>query len=243
MGYTRKWWETPNGRVVEEYHSRGQPPPGERGKRSTPTPEAMARANKRQKERNARLLIMNNFEENDYYVTLTYRKEERPGSMEECKKQFQQFIRKVKEAYRKAGEALKWIRNIEVGTRGGMHIHLIMNRIRDADIILRRCWTHGGVHQTLLYMEGGFRKLAAYMTKTGKAGEGVRESSYSTSRNLDRPVAHRKVMTGKTFRGRKIRIPKGYYLDKGSLYEGINEYTGYPYRYYTLLILTDRRRE
>lgn len=228
--------------MVEEYHSRGQPPPGERAGKKAATPEAMARANKRQKERNARLLIMNNFGEDDYYITLTYRKEERPD-MEECKKQFQKFIRKVKEAYRKAGETLKWIRNIEIGSRGGIHIHLIVNRILNTDVIVRRFWSHGGVHQTLLYLEGGFRELAAYMTKAGKDEKGIRESSYSTSRNLDRPEARTKVMSGRTFRNRKIRIPRGYYLDKGSLYEGINEYTGYPYRYYTLLILTDRRRE
>lgn len=229
--------------MVEEYHSRGQPPPGERAGKKAATPEAMARANKRQKERNARLLIMNNFGENDYYITLTYRKEERPESMEECKKQFQKFIRKVKEAYRKAGETLKWVRNIEIGSRGGIHIHLIVNRILNTDVIVRRFWSHGGVHQTLLYLEGGFRELAAYMTKAGRDEKGIRESSYSTSRNLDRPEARTKVMSGRTFRNRKIRIPRGYYLDKGSLYEGINEYTGYPYRYYTLLILTDRRRE
>ena len=243
MGYIRKWWDTPNGRVVEEYHSRGQPPPENRGKKRKATPEEMKKANRRQKERNIKLLIMNNFGENDYYVTLTYRKEERPGSMEECKKQFQKFIRRVKEAYKKAGGVLKWIRNIEIGTRGGMHIHLIMNRIRDGDVILRRCWPYGGVHTSLLYAEGGFRKLAAYMAKEGRGEDGILESSYSTSRNLDRPEPHKKAMTGKTFREKKIRVPQGYYLDKDSLYEGINAYTGYPYRYYTLLILTDRRRE
>ena len=246
MGYIRKWWDTPNGRIVEEYHSIRTPPPGERSPRREATPEEMAKANHRQKERNVRLLIMANFTENDYYITLTYRKEDRPGSMEECKKHFTAFIARVKRAYKRAGVVLKWIRNIEKGSRGGWHIHLIVNRIRDADVIIRRAWKFGGVHNALLYTEGGFKKLAEYMAKESRAGEGteaVKENSYSSSRNLERPRPKKKEMSGKTFRGKKIRIPAGYVLDKESFYEGVNQYTGYPYRYYTLLILTDRRRE
>lgn len=248
MGYIRKWWDTPYARVVEEYHTREKPPPEGRGKRRKPTPEEMAAANKRVKERNARLLIMANFREEDYYITLTYRKEDRPEELEECKKHFRSFIRKVQYAYRKAGEELKWMRNIEKGSRGGIHIHMILNRIPDTDVIIRRAWKYGGVHTALLYADGGFKKLAEYMTKEGKrkAGkdeegeESGKESSYSTSRNLKRPKPRTKKMSGKTFR-EKIRIPEGYTLDKESSYEGINGYTGYPYRYYTLL--TNRRRE
>lgn len=246
MGYIRKYWETPNGRIVEEYHTGKAPPPGGRGQKRKATPEEMAKANHRQKERNIQALIMMNFRENDYYITLTYRQEERPEDMEECKKHFRAFMERVKRAYRKASEELKWIRNIERGSRGGWHIHLIVNRIRDTDLIIRKAWKYGGVHHALLYTEGGFRKLAEYMAKESRSrqeGETVRENSYSSSRNLIRPKPKVQQMSGKTFQMKKIRVPAGYYLDKASVYEGINSYTGYPYRYYTLLILTDRRRE
>lgn len=246
--YIRKWWETPNGRVVEEYHSGRLPPPGGRSSRRKATPEEMARANLRQKQRNTQILIMNNFGEYDYWVTLTYKRDKRPEDMRQCKQQFRKFISQVRKEYKKRGEDLKWIRNIEKGSRGGWHIHLIVNRIRETDLIIRKAWQHGGVHQALMYQEGGFRKLAEYLSKVVKGrdhetGEDIRESSYSTSRNLIRPPVHKKAMSGKSFEGRKIKIPAGYYLDQESLYEGVNAYTGYPYRYYTLLILTDRRRE
>lgn len=248
MGYIRKWWSTPNGRVVEEYHSGRLPPPGGRESRRRATPEEMARANQRQKERNTQLLLMNNFSVNDYWITLTYRKEERPEDMQQCKKQFRRFIGAVRKEYRQQGEELKWIRNIEKGSRGGWHIHLVVNRIRDTDLIIRRAWTYGGVHHALMYQEGGFRKLAEYLSKTirlkdHETGEDIRESSYSTSRNLARPPAHKQEMSGRTFEQRKIRIPAGFYLDKESLFEGVNRYTGYPYRYYTLLVLQDKRRK
>lgn len=239
MGYKRKVWNTPNGRVVEEYHSGKRPPPGGRAEKKKATPEQMARANQRAKERNTQILIMANFSVDDYFSTLTFRIELRPEDMKECKKQFAKMIRKVKREYESLGHELKWIRTIEKGPRGGWHIHLIVNRIEGTDIILRRAWGYGGVVNSLLYLEGGFKKLAEYMAKEPEKGE----SSFSSSRNLIRPKAKIKEMSGKTFYRRRIRVPAGYYLDKESMYEGINAYTGYPYRYYTLLILTDRRRE
>lgn len=39
---------------------------------------------------------------------------------------------------------------------------------------------------------------------------------------------------------REIKDRKGYYLDKDTYYEGTNKFTGYKYRYYTMIKL-DRR--
>lgn len=236
MGYIREIYETHMGRMVKEYHSGRKPSPGPRRKRQRPTPEEMEKANQKKKERKAQLLLMANFTEHDYYATLTYRKEERPENMEQCRRQFRRFIERVRTAYRRAGYELKWIRNIEQGSRGAWHVHLIVNRVPGGDVILREAWEYGGVHIDLMYTEGGFRKLAKYITKTSREEGGtLKESSYSTSRNLIRPQPKRKEMSGRTFREKKIHVPKGYVLDKESVYEGTNIFTGYPYRYYTLL--------
>ena len=238
MGYVKKYWNTPLGKVVEEYHSAAGPPRGGRGERRRPTTEEMEKANQRQRQRKARLLLMNNFRADDYFVTLTYRAEERPESMKECRRQLTNFLARLKREYIKRGSELKWIRNIEVGSRGAWHIHMVVNRIPDTDLLIAKHWRHGRPKSVLMYEDGGFRKLAEYMTKTG-GGMTEGGESYSHSRNLIMPKERKRRVRGDITRKdggfRAIRIPKGYTLDTGSVYEGINVYTGYPYRYYTLL--------
>lgn len=231
--YVRVKYETRNGTVVYEYHSARYGAPGQkREKKAKPTPEQMKKINRIMKERRCRLRLMEHFDVNDYFVTLTYKKENRPRDMTAAKEDFGKFIRKVRKKFKKAGYELKWIRNIECGTKGAWHVHLVINRIPDADLIIKGEWQHGKVMYQLMYEKGGFADLAAYLTKTEETDPRLRESSYSTSRNLPLPEPKKKVIKWKSFR--KIRIPKGYYLDKKSCYEGINIF-GYQYRSYTML--------
>ncbi|MGN0276462.1 MAG: hypothetical protein ACI4CZ_04635, partial [Hominisplanchenecus sp.] len=93
----------------------------------------------------------------------------------------------------------------------------------------------------LLYEKGEFAELAAYITKTPKTDPKLKDSSYSTSRNLPVDEPEEKIYRHwKTFR--KIQVPKGYYLDKDSYHEGINPVTGYKYRTYTLLEIRKTRQ-
>lgn len=244
MSHIKKYWRTPIGKVVEEYHTAAKPPPGGRGARRKPTPEEIEKANARQKHRKAQLLLMNNFKADDYFITLTYRSDERPEDLKECQRQFRNFIARMKRAYAREGEPLKWMRNIEIGARGAWHIHLVLNRIQNTDILIRKNWPYGHPKSVLMYEDGGFRRLADYMTKaSGGLPKDQKGDCYSHSRNLIMPKEHRQIikrnLTGRT--GYKsIRVPPGYYLDTESLYEGINGYTGYPYRYYVLLRIGGR---
>ena len=220
---------------VIEYHTARYGAPGQkREKKRKATPEEMARANQRNKERQCWYLILANFMIGDYYLTLTYRKSDRPGDMEEAKKDFRSFISRVKKRYRQKGHELKWIRNTEVGTKGAWHVHMIANRIRGGLDIFLEEWNRGRVETLTLYAEGRFRDLAKYVTKSPKSDPRQKETSYSTSRNLIRPVPEiRHYERYKTWR--KIRKPKNYYLDPESIEEGINPWTGYPYRKYVLV--------
>ena len=92
-----------------------------------------------------------------------------------------------------------------------------------------------------LYEKGEFAQLAAYITKTPKTNPRLKEANYSTSRNLPVPPPEKKIVHGWKLSD-KIRVPKGYYLDKQSLREGVNPVTGYGYRTYTLLKLQPVRR-
>lgn len=241
MSYTKNIYEFNNAIEVEERHTYRYRSPGmKREKKKKLTPAQMQAVNQKNKEKNCRRKLRKHFKENDYFVCLTYEKEKRPSDMTEAKKDFSDAMKVIRREYGKVGYKVKWIRNIEVGTRNGWHVHLVINRIPDTDLILRKAWKKGKVICQLMYEKGGFKDLAAYITKTPETDKRLRETSYSTSRNLPLPEPKKRTYARwKTWN--KIRIPKGYYLDKDSVHEGNNPVTGYPYREYTLLKL--KRRE
>ncbi|MCD8329625.1 MAG: hypothetical protein LUC27_02895 [Lachnospiraceae bacterium] len=234
MSYTKAVYRSKNAMDVSEYHTGRYGAPGqERQKRKKPTPEQIEKRNQYNKERTAKWKLWDHFDVNDYFSTWTYRKEERPPDMKTAVKDFGKAIKTVKREYKKRGATLKWMRNIEVGTKGAWHIHVIINRIQDTDIILSKAWQHGKIVNQLLYAKGEFRDLAAYITKTPQTDSKLKEANYSTSRNLPLKEREKKIIKWKTWK--KVRIPKGFELEKDSLHEGINPVTGYAYRTYTLI--------
>lgn len=233
--YKRKTYRFPNAIEVEEYHNGRYGAPGQRRqKRKKPTPEQVEKNNQRNKENVCRRKLREHFREGDYYVTLTYARDARPETMEEAKKDFSGAMRRIRRGYESEGHKLKWIRNIEVGSRGAWHIHLVINRIPGTDIIIQNAWTHGRVHYQMLYEKGGYRDLAKYMTKSKRTDPRVVESSYSTSRNIPIPEPKIEIVGSGSWKKNR-KIPDGWYLDKESYWEGINPVTGYPCRHYTLL--------
>lgn len=58
--------------------------------------------------------------------------------MNEALKDFQKAIRKVRKEYQKRGYEVFWIRNIERGTKGAWHIHIVLNEIGDTASIYSR---------------------------------------------------------------------------------------------------------
>ncbi len=235
MSYLRKTYRYRNETEIEEYHSGRYGAPGqERAKKAKPTPEQVERVNRRNREKLTRRRLRKYFMENDLWVTLTYAVPERPADMKTAQKHFGDFRSKVAKAYRKAGVALRWIRNIENGTRNAWHIHLVLPRIPDTDLVVADAWPHGTVDLRPCRKTGDFRKLAAYLTKTPATEPRLKEASWSSSRNMPLPEPEKKVVSRWETWG-DVRVPKGFYLDKESYHEGINPVTGYKYREYTLV--------
>ena len=234
--YVKKRMAFPNAIEVFEYHSAKYGAPGQaRQPKKEVTPEMIAKRNQYNKERLCRWRLRTYFDINDYFVLLTFQKDKRPENMEEAVQIFgKKFIKKLREIFRKEGHELRWIRNIEVGTKNAWHIHMVVNRIPDIDLYLRKCWGFGKVVCQLLYEKGEFAELAAYLTKSEKTDSRLKEASYSTSRNMPLPDPEVKKYTRwKTWKD--VKVPDGYYLDKNSFHEGINPFTGYKFRLYTLL--------
>ena len=188
MAYKQKKYVFRNAIEIEEYHTARYGAPGEkREHRQKATPEMIVKMNQRNKEKRCRRKLRKHFCTEDYFTDLTYAKDARPPDMDTAKRHFQKFMRIVRKEYQKRGEQVKWIRNIEVGKRNAWHIHLVINRIPDTDVILRRAWKHGRVVNELLYEKGEFRDLAAYITKSPLTDERLAASNYWTSRNLPVP--------------------------------------------------------
>lgn len=237
---------------VEEYHDGRYGAPGmPRQKRKKPTKEQMIQINLQNKAKRARRKMLAYMNTGDYFVTWTYEEKARPPDMKTALKHFQKAMRRVRIEYQKRGYELFWFRNIERGTRGAWHIHLVINRIPGTVSILEEAWEHGGTWSTTIkkskHYDEDFTKLANYITKNENTIEykedgtpakpKIKEASYWTSKNMPIPDPH----VDKLVRWKKeLKAKKGYYIVKDSYYEGINPATGFKYRRYTMIRLHRR---
>lgn len=252
MGTTRKTTRLRRGDIlaVEEYHDGRYGAPGmPRKRKRKPTKEDMHRANAIQKARLCQYRLLQYFDKGDYFATLTYRVDARPTDMKAALAHWNGFIRKLRREYRKRGESLVWIRNIEQGTKGAWHIHVVIRAIPDTARLLEETWKHGGIYLTKIkksrYYSEDMAELASYLTKgphtREKKTDGtcaaprIREASYSTSRNMPLPEPHRER---KKRWKKEVKPKKGYYIAR--IHEGINPATGYRYRRYTMIRLHRR---
>lgn len=235
---------------------------GAKGEKRAPkkkaTPEQIKEQNRTNKIKRVRREIMLNFHPWDFWLTLKYKKGTRKYT-KEVLADVKKWTDSLRNIYQKAGEKLKWIRRIEIGKYGGIHVHIIVNRsrtIKNIDLVMKELWGRAGINFQTLREEGGYEQLAAYLCKKGDAEiEGQlsllpeedrkRCLSYSTSRNLIRPedVRKRKNYTHWTMRriiedGPKPR--EGYYIDKNSIRTGVNKHTGMSYYYYTEIRIKNR---
>lgn len=211
-----------------------------RAKREKLTPEQVAKQNLINRQNFVRRKIKLNFDKNDYWLTFTFR-EKKKRTAKEVNMCLEKMRRKLRKWYRKAGQELKWIARVEIGERGGIHAHMIVNRIRGetgTDELIQKAWEHGRVFFSLLYLEGGFKQLAEYLVKPPldeyKDEPGL--VPYSCSRNLQKPEPERKYFKRRTVRELVDEGPKptpGYYIDQDSVIRGVNKYTGYSYIKYT----------
>lgn len=220
-----------------------------RQKKKKPTKEDMQKVNAMNKARLCQYRLIQYFNSGDYFATLTYKVSERPPDMETAMQQWSDLRKHITREYRKRGAPLFWIKNIERGTKGAWHIHLVITQIHDTARILEEAWPYGGVYITRLkkskYYSEDFAELASYITKGAhtrekkadgsEAAPRIKEASYSTSRNMPLPESHPEKLK----RWPKEPKPKkGYYIARS--HEGINPATGYKYRRYTMIRLNRR---
>ena len=161
--------------------------PGVRRAKSKPSSAIQQDLNRRNSERNLIRTIHANFREGDLALSLTFRE---LIDLKEAMKRFRAFMRKVRKAYKKAGEELKYLYIVERGQKSGrIDLHMIVSQgvSRDA---LEEMWENGYANaRRLQFTEKGVAALAEYMTKQGrkKNRERVTYRRWSGSKNLIHP--------------------------------------------------------
>lgn len=212
-----------------------------RDRKEKPTPEEMEKVNRANAERTLRLKINANFGPDDPFVTLTYRKDERPDP-ERAMVEIRKLIGGLRKGYKKMGTDLKWVCVTEYGNRA-IHHHLLVNHVAGADVskMVRALWKFGRPDFKYLDDTGQYKDLAAYLIKeTAKScGEdgGARKQRYSCSRNLVMPVPKTEIIRKAKAWLAEPKPKKGYYIDKDTIYNGVDPFTGMAYQRYTMVRL------
>ena len=259
MAYWKDTYEFNNSIEYEfkyagRYGAKGE----KRSAKSKPTPEQQAKVNQEYRKRNMRHLIKANFFPDDIWATLKYPKGTRIEP-EIVKKNMKRFLARLRKSYKDMGEELKFIYRMEVGSRGGIHIHILLNRARgrpDTGLLIQEAWDYGRVNYEAIYESGGYKQLAEYIVKQPDKRtlrqisffeEEYRDDfiKYSSSRNLIRPEPERKTYLKWTLRDLIDEGPKptpGYYIDPDSIEYGINAFTGMSYYRYSEIRIKERRR-
>lgn len=240
MPYIKETYTYPGGVEIRKYFSTQY---GKKGMKKGPykeqTKEEMERINERNAATQLRRLIETNYTPGDYHVVLTYRKAERPNAAEAIKRK-DKFLRKLRAAYKAFEGELMYISVVEKEARS-IHHHLIVNACDPS--IIQKAWEWGSVHITMLYDEGRYEDLAAYLIKetrrTFRSKDRIQGKRWTASRNLKQPNVKKEIVKADSWR-EKPSIPKGYILDADSLHTGVHGMTGYVYQEYRLLKVQKR---
>lgn len=217
-----------------------------------PTEEKVMRWQNKRAERKVYGLLEENFRPDDLWCTFTYAPKTRKTA-EEVRRDVDRFMRRVKRIYKKHEKELKSIKTGSIGTKGGIHLHMVLNKdFEGAESAVEKAWqdTVGTaacpfprVNIRHLDRSHNWNQLAAYIVKNGVEGrereEPIFRHRYSTSRNLRKPKEKVEIVYAKWWTENTKPI-KGYEIIKDSQRDTFGK-EGYPYQTYTM-IRTDVRR-
>lgn len=201
------------------YHA--QPKGRKRLPKKNGTTAAQKKVNDRQLERKLTALMNHNCSGDWWYVTWTYEESKRPVNAEEFRKQAEKLLRDLRKIYKSQDKICQYIWTGEVGSRGGCHIHMVLSPIDMR--LLKEVWPYGWTTIKPMSRSGQYSRLASYFIKyfqkTRGTDRAIQGKAYNCSRNLIRPPERKQKMRGDQFQI-QVRVPVGWYLDKGAYPEG-----------------------
>lgn len=245
------------GRTVEVskyYSSRYQKKGIKRGKNKNLTREEQKRVNKRAAEKKLRRKINANFAEGDTHLILDYKKEKRPNDKTEMRLDANDFLKELRRLYKKQNIQLRYIHVMEIGKKGALHHHLVINTPEQiSQRAIAKIWKgRGRTHFNLLDDTGQYAELAAYLIKQSdgmlKSRDALQGKRWNSSRNLkEAKVIRKEAVRDRGWYNRIVKLPKRlektHYLDKKSVREGIHEKTGHAFFEYTFVKINQTWKE
>lgn len=152
--------------VMKYYSSRYGKKGIKRGERKALTKEEQIKVNKRAAEKKLRRLINENFQEGDTHLVLDYRKERRPAGRKQMREDADDFLREMRKLYKRHGIPFKYIHVMEIGKKGALHHHLVINTPEEIS-------QQGSGYYGYDYPGNSRGKRSLY--KAGKCSEGSRK--------------------------------------------------------------------
>lgn len=234
------------GKTIEvcKYYSARYGKRGTRRENSKPSTDAVRKINERQAQKKLRRLMNENFRDKvDALVTLDFAPDRKPESYGEMKRRTQNFLQRLRRKYKRNGIPCRYIWVAEIGEKGGVHIHMMLN---DVDSIgtagLSELWGEGATHVDALWSGGQYGEIAKYFCKYARKTEmatGVKLGrAWNPSHGLRQPRIRKRVIYRNAFRT-KVKPKKGYHLQKDKngtvVRTGVSEITGQEYMFYTMI--------
>lgn len=198
---------------------------GGKGKKRRPkenvTPEAVAKVNRTNRERELTAKLNHNFIPGDLWITLTYEQDPLCGAdlgREECMRRFRNFRKNIQRWAKKNDRALKIIDSFGFGERlGRPHHHVVISDVPTE--LLTKYWKSGGVHIEVMHGYN-YQRIAKYMLKNAEMSrDGKLQRSFNCTRNIVTPQTRRQLMhTSEITRDiEDIKPFKGYQIDRDSI--------------------------
>lgn len=165
---------------------------GKRKSKYKPTSDTQQRLNNKNAVRKLSRHINCNFGKGDLMLTLGYQDWNRPDTLEQVQKDVQDFIRRLRYHYKKAGKNLKYIIVYEEGEiREHYHVHIFLKQGLDRDKI-EELWGRGGANCERLQPEHykGLDRIAGYVSKSPLGCK-----RWIASKNLKKPTERKKTIS------------------------------------------------
>ncbi len=198
-----------------------------RGANTTPTTDQQRAVNKRLATQRRLWTICDYFKKNDYFITLTYRRSERPESIEEAMKEFSRCFAKVGRVLKKRDIKLTYMHMCERGTHGAVHHHVLIKNTFEPSLIIN-AWTRGSVNVQKVY-SSDMLKLGMYFLKGNSQNS---EKRFSQSRNIIAPKPKVRIIKAERWTD-KPRPRNGY--DVANITDGTDLEYGFQYQEYIMV--------